>query len=244
MRDQPKITGVIPARLDSQRLPGKVLIPIGSKPMIQWVYERARKSPLLEDIWVATDSTEIQECCEKNKIPVMRTSRHPSGSDRLYEVMERTDADIYVNIQGDEPTVRAEHIELLLRPLLAGESKVTTLKVAIDEVSAQNPNIVKVVTDKHGRALYFSRLPIPYTRDAGSPIRFYKHIGLYAYTRDALDIFHALPQSPLELAEKLEQLRYLENGISIRVSETPYDTVGVDTAEDLKRAAALLNSDS
>lgn len=244
MRDQPKIAGVIPARLDSQRLPGKVLIPIGSKPMIQWVYERARKSPLLENVLVATDSAEIQECCEKLEIPVMRTRRHPSGSDRLHEVMGRTDADIYVNIQGDEPTLRADHIELLLRPILAGESEVTTLKVAIDEASAQNPNMVKVVTDKHGRALYFSRLPIPCTRDSGSVIHFYKHIGLYAYTRDALALFHGLPQSPLELAEKLEQLRYLENGISIRVSETPYDTVGVDTAEDLERAAALLNSES
>ena len=126
MRERPKIMGVIPARLDSQRLPGKALLTIGPKPMIHWVYERARQSPLLRDLFVATDSEKIQEYCASHEIPVMRTRRHPSGSDRLHEVMERTDADFYVNIQGDEPTVRPDQIELLLRPLLAGESEVTT----------------------------------------------------------------------------------------------------------------------
>ena len=243
MRDRPKILGVIPARLDSQRLPGKVLLKIGPKPMIHWVYERARQSPLLSDIFVATDSEKVQEYCAHHGIPVMHTRRHPSGSDRLHEVMERTDADIYVNIQGDEPTVRPDHIELLLQPLLAGESEVTTLKVAIDGEAAQNPHIVKVVTDNHRRALYFSRMPIPCDRDAGGAIHYYKHLGLYGYTRAALALFHNLPQSPLELAEKLEQLRYLENGIAIQVSETPFDTVGVDTAADLERAAAILTVD-
>jgi 3-deoxy-manno-octulosonate cytidylyltransferase (CMP-KDO synthetase) len=157
--------------------------------------------------------------------------------------MERTDDDIYVNIQGDEPTVRADHIGLLLRPLLAGESEVTTLKVAIDGVAAQNSNIVKVVTDNRGRALYFSRLPIPYHGDAKEAVQRYKHIGLYGYTRAALALFHSLPQSALELAEKLEQLRYLENGVAIHVAETRYDTVGVDTAEDLELAAALLTAE-
>ena len=240
MRDHPKILGVIPARLDSQRLPGKVLLKIGSKPMIHWVYERARQSPFLSDVFVATDSEQVQEYCTSHDIPVMQTRRHPSGSDRLHEVMERTDADIYVNIQGDEPTVRADHIELLLRPLLAGESEVATLKVAIDVAAAQNPNIVKVVTDTRCRALYFSRMPIPCDRDAGGAIHYYKHIGLYGYTRTALALFHSLPQSPLELAEKLEQLRYLENGVAIHVAETMFDTVGVDTAADLEQAAALL----
>jgi 3-deoxy-manno-octulosonate cytidylyltransferase (CMP-KDO synthetase) len=243
MREHPKILGVIPARLDSQRLPGKVLLRIGPKPMIHWVYERARQSPLLGDILVATDSEKVQDYCTNHGIPVMRTRRHPSGSDRLYEIMERTDADIYVNIQGDEPTVRAAHIELLLHPLLARESEVTTLKVAIDEAAAQNTNIVKVITDNHGRALYFSRLPIPFDRDAGGAIHYYKHIGLYGYTRAALALFHSLPQSSLELAEKLEQLRYLENGVAILVPETSYDTVGVDTAEDLEQAAVLLTAE-
>jgi 3-deoxy-manno-octulosonate cytidylyltransferase (CMP-KDO synthetase) len=158
--------------------------------------------------------------------------------------MERTDADVYVNIQGDEPTVRADHIELLLRPLLAGESEVATLKVCLDVAAAQNPNSVKVVTDSQCRALYFSRMPIPCDRDGSGGIRYYKHIGLYAYTRGALALFHSLPQSPLELAEKLEQLRYLENGIAIHVAETQFDTVGVDTAADLEQAAALLTAGS
>jgi 3-deoxy-manno-octulosonate cytidylyltransferase (CMP-KDO synthetase) len=244
MRDHPKILGVIPARLDSQRLPGKVLLHIGDKPMVHWVYERARQSPLLSELLVATDSEEVRHYCLAHNIPVMRTREHPSGSDRLHEVMERTGGDIYVNIQGDEPTIRADHIELLLRPILDGEGEVTTLKVAIDEAAARNPNCVKVVTDTRGRALYFSRCPVPFDRDAKGKTRFYKHIGLYGCTRAALALFHSLPQSTLELAEKLEQLRYLEHGIAVVVAETPYDTVGVDTEADLRRAAAFLMAES
>jgi 3-deoxy-manno-octulosonate cytidylyltransferase (CMP-KDO synthetase) len=235
-----KIVGVIPARLDSQRLPGKVLLPIRGKAIVEWVYERARTSPLFGEILVATDSEQVGKHCTACGIPVMMTQRHSSGSDRLHEVMERTGGDIYVNIQGDEPTIRPEHIELLLQPILAAQGEVTTLKVAIDEKTAQDPNVVKVVTDGLGRALYFSRLPIPFDRDGEGNIRYYKHIGLYGYTRAALARFHSLPQSSLELAEKLEQLRFLENGIPILVSETRHDTVGVDTAADLERAAQLL----
>jgi 3-deoxy-manno-octulosonate cytidylyltransferase (CMP-KDO synthetase) len=240
MRDHPKILGVIPARLDSQRLPGKVLLPIGPKPMVHWVYERARQSPLLSELIVATDNDKVRQYCASQDIPVLLTRQHPSGSDRLHEVMERTDGDVYVNIQGDEPTIRAEHIELLLRPLLDGECEVTTLKVEIDEAAAHNSNIVKVVTDKRCRALYFSRFPVPFDRDRKSAIRYYKHIGLYGYTRAALTLFHRLPQSPLEVAEKLEQLRYLESGVVIHVAETTHDTIGVDTEADLENAAAFL----
>ncbi len=240
MQEHSKIIGVIPAHFDSQRLPGKVLLSIGEKAIVQWVYEGARASSLLSDLFVATDSKRIEEYCNRHKIPVMWTRKHPSGSDRLHEVMERTDGDIYVNIQGDEPTIRADHIELLLRPLLNGEGEVTTLKVAIDETAAQDPNCVKVVTDCHGHALYFSRFPIPFDRNAERVARFYKHIGLYGYTRAALNLFHDLPQSPLELTEKLEQLRFLENGIAISVVETQHDTVGVDTEADLKQAAEFL----
>jgi 3-deoxy-manno-octulosonate cytidylyltransferase (CMP-KDO synthetase) len=274
MRNHPKTIGIIPARLDSQRLPGKVLLNIGSKPMVHWVYERARQSPLLGELLVATDSDKVHQYCAGHDIPVMMTRQHPSGSDRLHEVMERTDGDIYVNIQGDEPTIRADHIESLLQPLIAGVCQVTTLKVAIDIVAAQNPNITKVVTDNRNRALYFSRYPIPFDREgvhgikvmdthrvqgaqgakdmdthskkevAGNVgVQFYKHIGLYGYRRAALELFHSLPQTPLELAEKLEQLRYLENGIPIYVAETPYDTVGVDTEADLAHAAAFLLND-
>jgi 3-deoxy-manno-octulosonate cytidylyltransferase (CMP-KDO synthetase) len=240
MKTRSKILGVIPARFDSQRLPGKVLLNIGEKAMLHWVYERAKQSPWLSQLFVATDSDKVQEYCAGHGIPVMKTAQHSSGSDRLYEVMEKTDGDIYLNLQGDEPTLRPEHIELLLRPIIAGDAEVTTLRVSIDSVAAKDPNCVKVVTDNKERALYFSRLPIPFNRDPSGAIKFYKHIGLYGYTRKALAQFHKLPQSSLELSEKLEQLRLLENGIDILVPETPFDTVGVDTEADLNKAADFL----
>jgi 3-deoxy-manno-octulosonate cytidylyltransferase (CMP-KDO synthetase) len=240
MKTRSRILGVIPARFESQRLPGKVLRIIGDKAMLHWVYERARESPLLSKLFVATDSEKVRQYCATHGIPVVMTAQHSSGSDRLYEVMEQTEGDIYLNLQADEPTLRAEHIELLLRPILAHEAEVTTLKVAIDSTAVQDANCVKVVTDIRGRALYFSRQPIPFNRDASGGIKFYKHIGLYAYTRGALALFHNLPQSSLELTEKLEQLRLLENGIGIQVCETPFDTVGVDTEADLKKAAEFL----
>ena len=240
MRKHGGIIGVIPARLNSRRLAGKVLLPIGGRPMIHWVYERARKSALLDELLVATDSLEVYGYCTGEGIPAMLTREHPSGSDRLYEVVERTGGGFYVNIQGDEPTISAEHVDLLLRPLLSGEAYVSTLKTAIDKTAAQNPNCVKVVTDAAGRALYFSRHPIPFDRDGADNIIHYKHIGLYGYTRAALEFFHRLPQSPLELAEKLEQLRFLENGVMITVMETSSDAIGVDTEEDLEKARAFL----
>jgi len=237
----PKIMGVIPARLNSTRLPGKALRLISGKPMLHWVYQNARQSPLLTELVVATDSPEIYQSCADAGIPVTLTGEHPSGGDRLHEVMGRTDGDIYVNIQGDEPTLRADHLELLLRPF-GGETnaQVTTLKVAIGLEAARDPNNVKVITGDDGRALYFSRHAIPYDRDGAGGVQHFKHIGLYAYTRDALTLFHKLPQSTLELAEKLEQLRFLQNGVDIYVAETPHDTVGVDTEADLQRVIALM----
>ena len=238
-----KILGVIPARLNSTRLPGKVLRPIAGKPMLHWVYENAKRSPLLTELLVATDSAEVVQSCEDNNIPVTLTGEHPSGGDRLHEVMGRTDADIYVNIQGDEPTLRPEHLELLLAPFLNHNgAEVTTLKVAIDTESAHDPNNVKVVTDDNGRALYFSRHAIPYDRDGTGTVQYYKHIGLYAYTRAALALFHTLPQSALEQAEKLEQLRFLQNGVPLYVAETTHDTVGVDTEADLQRVITMFGA--
>ena len=236
-----KILGVIPARYDSTRLPGKVLRNIAGKPMIYWVYNNARKSGLLTDLLVATDSEKVLRFCEGEGIPVILTGRHPSGTDRLREVMERVDADVYINIQGDEPTLRPEHIEAIVSPFLSGDARVlvSTLKVAIDEAAAQDPNNVKVVTDDSGRALYFSRYSIPFDRD-GAGVGRYKHIGIYAYTKAALTLFHSLPESSLESAEKLEQLRFLQNGVAIYVVETPHDTVGVDTEADLQRVELLL----
>ena len=240
MQNNFKIMGVIPARYDSQRLPGKVLRKIGDRAMLHRVYERVSRSSLFTEILVASDSEEVLQYCSSNNIPSMRTGRHASGSDRIHEVLDRTDGDVYVNIQGDEPTLRTDHIDLLLSPILDGEGEVATLKVKIDPATALDPNCVKVVTDKKKRALYFSRLPIPFNRDGSGDIQYYKHIGLYAYTRSALEQFHSLPPSLLEQTEKLEQLRLLENGVDICVEETPYDTIGVDTEEDLEKAAVFL----
>ncbi len=236
----PKIMGVIPARFNSSRLPGKALREIAGRPMIHWVYFNAKCSPLLSELVVATDSPEIQASCESAGIPVFLTREHPSGTDRVHEVLTRTDADIYVNIQGDEPTLRPDHLELMLAPFLDGSGRqVTTLKVAISAAEAADPNNVKVVTADSGSALYFSRYPLPYDRAALGQAQHYKHIGLYAYTRAALSLYHSLPQSSLELTESLDQLRFLQNGIPIYVAETPHDTVGVDTEADLERVVAM-----
>lgn len=176
---------------------------------------------------------------------MMTSSEHNSGTDRIHEVMIRLTAElgphaVYVNIQGDEPMVTASHIELLVRPFDNPQTQVSTLKVAIAEEAAQEPGNVKVVTSLDGRALCFSRSLIPYYRDTSVTRHYFKHLGLYAYSRRALDTFHALPPSPLELAEKLEQLRFLENGIPITVLETPLDTIGVDTEEDVARVEEYL----
>jgi 3-deoxy-manno-octulosonate cytidylyltransferase (CMP-KDO synthetase) len=242
MANMPKILGVIPARLDSKRLPRKVLRDIAGKPMIYWVYRNARRSTLITEVLVATDSEEVQDYCLSENIPVLMTGPHPSGSDRLHEVMLRTDAEIYANIQGDEPTLRPDHLELLLSAFVTGRAQVTTLKVALDPEHAADPNTVKVVTDYSGRALYFSRHAIPFDRDSAGGVQYYKHIGLYAYTRQALMQFHSLPQSSLEIAEKLEQLRFLQNGIPVTVLETPHDTIGVDTEADLAQVNLLFSN--
>ena len=238
-RGQLVILGVIPARLNSTRLPGKVLRSICGQAMLHHVFARASRCDLLGDLVVATDSKEVHDYCERNQMKVLMTSSsHASGTDRVHEIQEAMPADIYVNIQGDEPMIRPEHLRVLLQPFMKDASvQVTTLKTPIGFEAAQGPNCVKVVTDTQGRALYFSRYAIPYNRDpaTGTP-HYYKHLGIYAYTREALERFHRLPPSRLEQAERLEQLRFLEHGIAIHVAETPHDTIGVDTEEDLARA--------
>ncbi len=218
-------------------MPGKPLRTICGRPMIAWVYENARRAAGLNRLLVATDSTEVESFCRKHSIPVMMTSReHKSGTDRMSEVMAKEPAEIYVNIQGDEPMITPVHVERLLVPFeQAPETQVSTLKVAIDADAALDRNVVKVVTDLAGRALYFSRARIPFDRDGTGPVRYFKHQGFYAFRAGALKKFHHLPPSPLEKLEKLEQLRFLENGIEIAVLETPRDTIGVDTEEDLRR---------
>ena len=232
--------GVIPARLASTRLPRKVLREIAGKPMLAWVVEAARACPQLDQVIVATDSDEVLALCRQHGWPVQMTSPDlPSGSDRVHAVAQLHPAEIYVNIQGDEPLLRPAHLTALLRPFAHEHVEVTTLKVLCTEENIANPNAVKVVTAGDGRALYFSRATLPYDREGtGSPV--YKHIGLYGYRAAALERFHALAPSPLEQTERLEQLRFLENGIAVYVEETDDDTVGVDTEEDLLRVEAML----
>ena len=236
-RGQSVILGVIPARLNSTRLPGKVLRSICGQPMLHHVFARARHCELLEDLVVATDSKEVYEYCARNQMKVLMTSsRHLSGTDRVHEVTGMMPADIYVNIQGDEPMIRPEHLRVLLHPFMEDASvQVTTLKTPIGLEEAQSPNCVKVVTDQDGKALYFSRYAIPYDRERSGGIQYFKHLGMYAYSRSALERFHQLSPSSLEQAEKLEQLRFLDHGIPIHVAETPHDTIGVDTEDDLAR---------
>jgi 3-deoxy-manno-octulosonate cytidylyltransferase (CMP-KDO synthetase) len=236
--------GVIPARLASTRLPRKVLRSIAGRPMLAWVYEAARACPQLDQVVIATDSDEIVDVCRANNWPVQLTSPElTSGTDRVHAVSQLIDADIYVNIQGDEPLLKPEHLTALLRPFVNPAVEVSTLKVTCIPINIHNPNAVKVVTAADGRALYFSRATIPYNRDGG-PAQYWKHIGLYGYRKSALERFPTLPARTLEHTERLEQLRFLENGITLYVEATEFDTIGVDTEEDLKLVESILLSQS
>ena len=236
-----RIAGVIPARLSSTRLSRKVLRTIAGRPMVEWVWRAAANSRLMDPVVVATDSEEVASVCRERSIPVAMTSPDcQSGSDRVREVARQIDADIYVNIQGDEPTLTADFFPPLLDLFARSEVEVSTLAVPCPPLEFANPNAVKVVTALDGRALYFSRATIPFDRDAMGFAGYRKHLGIYAYRKAALERFAALPPSPLEKLERLEQLRLLENGIALYVAEAPRDTIGVDTEEDLVRAEAVL----
>lgn len=239
---QLKILGVIPARLGSTRLPGKVIRLINGKPMIEHVYHAALACELLDDVVVATDSTEVITVCEQRGLRAIMTGEHNSGSDRVYEVMTQTHADIYLNLQGDEPMLDPSHIRLLATPFVEEtQIHVTTLCVRITAHEAANPNVVKVVRNDLWDALYFSRSVIPFDRDGEGRVGYLKHLGLYGFTRAALEKFHRLKPTELEEAERLEQLRILSNGIPIRVIETTRDTIAVDTEEDLARVEAAMS---
>jgi 3-deoxy-manno-octulosonate cytidylyltransferase (CMP-KDO synthetase) len=236
-----KAVAVIPARLLSTRLPRKLLRVVGGEPLIAHVYRGVRSSPLLEDVIVATDSEEILELCSKNRWHgVMTSSAHRSGTERVHEVAQSLAADVYVNVQGDEPMTRAEHVASLLEVMTDPSVQVGTLKTRAAAADINNPNAVKVVTDSAGKALYFSRATIPYDRDGRRPMPYYKHLGFYAYRKVALDRFVSLPESRLESSERLEQLRFLENGVPIYVAEVAFDSIGIDTEEDLQRFEATL----
>ena len=237
-----KAIAIIPARLASTRLSRKMLREIAGKPLVGWVYEAVRSSALLSDVIIATDSQEIFEVCSSHGWKAQMTSAaHRSGTDRVHEVSNSIAADVYINVQGDEPLVRSEQIATLLNVMKDPEVQVGTVKTPCPPEDVNSPNAVKVVTIPGGRALYFSRAAIPFDRDRTGP-RYFKHLGLYAYRKPALDLFMSKPESALEKSERLEQLRFLENGIPIYVGETPHDSVGVDTEEDLRRVTEILAS--
>jgi 3-deoxy-manno-octulosonate cytidylyltransferase (CMP-KDO synthetase) len=235
-----KVVAVIPARLASTRLPRKMLREIAGEPLLARVYLGVRRCATLEEVVVATDSDEILQFCRQRGFAARMTSpAHRSGTERVHEISTAIPAEVYLNIQGDEPLTRPEHIESLLEVMRGQGVEVGTLKTPAAEIDVNNPSAVKVVTDAAGRALYFSRAAIPFHRDATKP-QYYKHLGFYGYRKSALDKFVRWPESSLERVERLEQLRFLENGVPIFVAETPFDTVGVDTEEDVQRVEDIL----
>ena len=214
---------------------------VAGKPLLAWTYEAARACPQFTDVVIAIDSEEVEQLCRIHGWPYRMTSPAlQSGTDRLYAVSQEIEADLYVNVQGDEPLISSTHIGALLEPFQNARVDASTLKVPCEPGEIDDPNAVKVVTALDGRALYFSRSPIPFDRDRQGSAQRYKHLGLYAYRRAALQEFAKSPQSPLEQTERLEQLRLLENGLALYVREVQETTVGVDTESDLWRVEQLL----
>jgi 3-deoxy-manno-octulosonate cytidylyltransferase (CMP-KDO synthetase) len=237
-----KFLGVIPARFSSSRFPGKILAPLAGKPMLQHVYERASQARYLSSTIIATDDLRIFDAARAFGARVRMTrADHPSGTDRVAEIASAENAEVIVNIQGDEPLIDPAAIDAAILPVAHDDDIVmATLKKKIEVPSEiTNPNVVKVVTDRAGDAIYFSRCPIPFDRDGASGVTYYKHIGLYIYQREFLLNYSTLPIGPLEQTERLEQLRALENGYRIRVTETEYESLGVDTPADLERVSKL-----
>ena len=240
-----KILGVIPARFASSRFPGKVLAQIASKSMLQRVYERASLARYLTATIIATDDERIYDAARSFGARVVMTrADHVSGTDRVAEAASAENAELVVNIQGDEPLIEPAAIDAAILPLAHDPGIVMgTLKKAIEDPrEVTDPNVVKVVTDRNGDAIYFSRCPIPFERGPARPGTHFKHIGLYVYRRDFLLEYSALPVGPLEQAERLEQLRAIENGYRIRVVETEFESLGVDTPEDLERVCKLFEA--
>jgi len=235
---------VIPSRIGSTRLPRKPLLPIQGKPMVQWTYENAKRCPLFSEVVVATDNEEIAELIHRiGGKAIMTASDIPTGSERVASVAEAyPTAEVVVNLQGDEPFIKPAMLDKLLAPYLAGETPdMTTLAFAIRHDIYHSPNNVKVITDLHNNALYFSRSPIPYYRtESSAPV--YHHMGLYAFRRDFLMIYKNLPQTPLELTESLEQLRVLEHGYKIRVciGDLSDRTLEINTPEEYEQAQQFI----
>lgn len=243
------VIGVIPARYSSTRFDGKVLAEIAGKPMLQHVWERAKQALVLDDLIIACDDERVAAAAQGFGAKVMMTAKaHACGTDRIAEIVNFLDVKIVINIQGDEPLIHPMMIETLARELLDDKAVVmATLMKKIDYLNEiHDPHVVKVVVDKNNFALYFSRAAIPY-RAANSEVKspvYYKHIGLYGYTKDFLFTYKNLPSSYLEGVEKLEQLRVLHEGIKIKVIETKYETIGVDTPADLEKVKKYLQGHS
>ena len=234
---------VIPARYGSTRLPAKPLQDIAGKPLIRWVYERACESRLADEVLIATDDERIEEPCRAFGAEVVMTSPEcRSGTDRVFEASKGRDADVIVNLQGDEPQIRGEMIDTLLGAMEQEKLQMGTLCSYItDPHDYKSPHTVKIVLDRNNYALYFSRAPLPFIQGARTlAIPFYKHIGIYAFSRPFLETFVTLPKGRLEEAESLEQLRVLEAGFRIKCVLVEYDGVGIDTEMDLERARKLL----
>ena len=249
-----KFIAIIPARYASTRFPGKPLADMDGKPMIQRVYEQVQKA--VDEVWVATDSVYIFETVELfGGKSILTSDSHQSGTDRIYEAFEKIGHgyDVIINVQGDEPFIQPEQIEVLMNCFDSTDVELATLVKPFCKQDGfevlSNPNSPKVVVNKNNEALYFSRSVIPFVRDTPheqwmDKQTFYKHIGMYAYRADVLKKITHLPQSNLELAESLEQLRWIENGYSIRVGYTEVETIGIDTPEDMKKALTFLRSNS
>ena len=236
-----KITALIPARYASTRLPAKLVQDLGGVSVIQRTYQSTLATGVFDEVWVVTDHAQIEEQILAVGGKVLRSKKeHESGSDRIAEALEEVDADLIVNVQGDEPFQDAKTMQDLVAVFCNSEVKVASLMCVLDADQVQNPNFVKVVVDENRCAIYFSRSPIPYNRE-GNKLSYWKHIGVYAYRREMLLSFTQWPKGQLEQVELLEQLRLIEKGVKIQMVETTHQAIAMDTQEDLERARVVLS---
>ena len=239
-----KVIAVIPARYNSTRFPGKLMEVLGHKTVIMTTYQNVLETGLFDEVFVATDSDIIFTEIAKNGGKAVMTGEHETGSDRIAEAVKDIDCDIVINVQGDEPFLKKEPLQQLINVFSEDNRKeisLASLKIELkDSEEIQNPNHVKVITDNHGFALYFSRSVIPFHRELAYKVKYYKHIGVYAFRKEALIKFSSLEMTPLEISEKIECIRYLENGMRIKLIETDFIGVGIDTPEDLEKAKRLI----
>lgn len=239
-----KVIAVIPARYNSTRFPGKMMEILGNRTIITTTYQNVLETGLFDEVFVATDSELIFDEISKDGGKAVMTGEHETGSDRIAEAVQNIDCDIVINVQGDEPFLKKEPLKQLIDVFYKDDKKeisLASLKIQLKESEEiRNPNNVKVITDNNGFALYFSRSVIPFQRELSYDVTYYKHIGVYAFRKEALLKFSSLEMTPLEISEKLEQLRYLENGMKIKMVETDFVGIGIDTPEDLEKAKKLI----